>query len=691
MNFAISDGALKIRFLAISIVFMLSVPVYAEEPLMLETIQVTASRSEAGSFNVPTAVSVVGTDEIEKQIPQIVPDLLRGQAGVTVQETTPGQGIPIIRGLKGSEVLYLVDGMRLSNAIFRNAPNQYTAMLDPFNVDSIEIVRGASSALYGGDAMGGVVQVLTPTPEFEGLNWQSKTDLTSSYASAENAYQTHLKLSAGKDDIAVFGGFGYQDFDNRVAGGDKEQQHTGYKSWSGNAKLVYKPSEAHELLLDMQYFTQPKTPRYDELVAGYGQTKPSSDVFFFEPNERLFLHGRYRFTKSTPLFDSLEFHAAHQRITDDRRARDFGYSEESRERNASHLTGVTAQASLAHWTDSQLVYGFEYYHDEVTSSRVDTNINTGNQSTASSRFPEGSTMDSYAVYGNETLQLGDRLQLLLGTRYSHYHTVLDPADRGVGAELNHHDVTGNVGMSYQMIDGLKFVSNFGRGFRVPNIFDLGTLGSRPGNRYNIANPDLQPETILTWDFGFKLQSQHWQAEAIGFVSDYQDKITSVETGDVIAGRTVVQNQNVNKVRLYGSEFGARYVANDRLEFFSSLNYTYGDETFEDKSTLPADRIPPLSGRFGIHYNLMPTLWFDTYSRFSSSQNRLSDRDKSDPRINPNGTAGWATLNFRAGWQPDPHWALQLDLENVLDKNYREHGSGIDAKGINAIASLRVTL
>lgn len=663
----------------------------ADEPLILPTMQVTASRSAADSFDVPTAVTVVGAAEIDRQVPQILPDLLRGQTGVFVQETTSGQGIPIIRGLKGSEVLYLVDGMRLSNAIFRNAPNQYAALLDPFNVERIEVVRGPSSALYGGDAMGGVVQVLTSTPHFDGPNWQSKAVFDNSYAGAENAFQTHMKLAAGKDDIAVLSGFGYQDFDNRVAGGGEEQQHSGFKSWAGNTKLIYQPNEAHELLLDMQYLQQPKTPRYDELVAGYGQTQPNSDVFFFEPNERLFFHGRYRYIKAAPIFDNLEFHVAHQRITDDRRARDFGSVKEARERNASHLTGLTAQAALAHWINSQLVYGLEFYHDEVTSSRVDTNINTGVGKTATSRFPDGSTMDSYAAYGNETVQLGERLQLLLGSRYSHYHTVLEPADRGVGAELNHHDVTGNVGLSYLLVDGLKFVSNFGRGFRAPNIFDLGTLGPRPSNRYNIANPELQPETILTWDFGFKLQNQHWQAEAIGYASDYNDKITSVLTGDVIAGRAVVQNQNVNKVQLYGAEIGARYFAGDRLELYSSLNYSLGDETFEDGKRLPADRIPPLNGRLGLYYKLMPTLWLESYTRFTTRQNRLSGRDLADPRINPNGTGGWATLNLRAGWKPDSRWALQLDLENVLDKNYREHGSGIDAAGINVIAGLRITL
>jgi hemoglobin/transferrin/lactoferrin receptor protein len=686
-------GIAYIRLIALGL-WAISRPASAgsDEATWMDTIQITASRAPLGSFDVPTAVTTVSPAEIERQVPQIVPDLLRGQTGVFVQETTPGQGIPIVRGLKGSEVLYLVDGMRLSNAIFRNAPNQYMALLDPFNVDRIEVVRGASSTLYGGDAMGGVVQVFTPVPRFFGSEWQSRTVFNNSYGSAENAYQTHLSMSGGRDDLAVTGNFGYQNFGDRIAGGGDRQRHTGFESWAGNAKLLYHPGDAHELLFDMQFFSQPETPRYDELVPGYGQTEPSSAVFSFEPNERLFFHGRYRYSRATALFDALEFHVAHQRITDDRRTRDFGSSREARERNASLLTGITAQATLEQDSFGKLVYGLEFYHDEVTSSRVDTDIGTGTRSAATSRFPDGSTMDSVAVYGHETLHLGERLQLQFGSRYSHYHTMLEAADRGVGAKLDHHDVTGNVGLSYALLDELKFVANFGRGFRPPNIFDLGTLGPRPGNRYNIANPDLKPETILTWDFGFKFQNPWLQAEAIGYVSDFRDKITSVLTGETTPdGRNVIQNRNVNRVELHGAEVGARYRLDDRLALYGSLNYTFGEETFGDGDALPADRIPPLNGRFGVYFRPWPAVWVETFCRFADRQNRLSGRDLDDPRINPNGTAGWVTLNLRAGWQPNRHWALQLDLENMLDKNYREHGSGVDARGVNLIASVRLAL
>ncbi len=163
-------------WLIILVVFLLLVPGPAwgqeEEPVVLEEIQVTAGREEESTFEVSTGVTVVGPKEVERRAPEVLPDLLRGEEGVYVQQTTPGQGSPIIRGLVGSSVLHLVDGMRLNNAFFRNAPNQYLALVDAYNVERIEVVRGPASTLYGSDAMGGVVQVITPIPRFEGVEWQ---------------------------------------------------------------------------------------------------------------------------------------------------------------------------------------------------------------------------------------------------------------------------------------------------------------------------------------------------------------------------------------------------------------------------------------------------------------------------------------------------------------------------------------
>jgi outer membrane cobalamin receptor len=89
----------------------------------MESVVVTATRTEASVLEVADAISAIDSTDISRLAPELLAEMLRGVPGAFFQQTTPGQGIPIIRGLKGSQVLHLVDGMRLNNAFFRNAPN----------------------------------------------------------------------------------------------------------------------------------------------------------------------------------------------------------------------------------------------------------------------------------------------------------------------------------------------------------------------------------------------------------------------------------------------------------------------------------------------------------------------------------------------------------------------------------------
>lgn len=124
-----------------------------------------------------------------------------------------------------------------------------------------------------------------------------------------------------------------------------------------------------------------------------------------------------------------------------------------------------------------------------------------------------------------------------------------------------------------------------------------------------------------------------------------------------------------------------------LEVFGNLTYTYGWETLPQGQVLSADRIPPLNGRVGLLYRSGPKVWIEPFFRFSSPQDRLSNRDLTDPRINPNGTTGWTTASLRLGWILSQYLTLHGTLENMFDQPYREHGSGINAPGKNVVVAL----
>jgi len=672
---------------AVSAVVMLAAPhANAEvpdhdDPLLLNRIQVTATRAEENALEVPMAITIVDREGIMRQVPQTVADLVHGEPGAYVQQTTPGQGNIIIRGLKGSEVLHLVDGFRLNNAFFRNAPNQYLALVDPLNLDAIEIVRGPMSTLYGSDAMGGVVQLLTPEPRFAGDAWQSDALLRTRYSSADESSHSRAAFQSGRDGFGVSAGVSYQDVnDLRVGGGDR-LPFTGYTQRSGDFKLIATPAAGHELTFSAQFSDQPRTPRHDALVPGFGQTRPDNVEFLFMPQQRRFSQLRYVMSNPLALADRIDVHLGWQTTVDDRTTREFGTTNREIENNASTLRGVTAVATKS-VGDHHVSYGMELYQDRVDSFRKRENSTTGVISARPARYPDGSTMDSLAFFVTDDWRIAPRFELAGGLRYSRFDIDLPPVINGIGVQMEPDDVTAQIGFSWKLGDALRLVGNAGRGFRAPNVFDLGTFGDRPSNRFNIPNPELRPETVNSFDIGLKHASGALEFEVVAYRSNYRDKITSVLTGDrTETGRDIVQSRNATRLILHGLESGVRWQANDANALRASLTWSRGEEVFEGDE-YPADRIPPLFGRIGVQTTLASRWELENWVLYATRQDRLSPRDAVDARINPEGTAGWATINTRLGWQAHERLRVQLQLENLADKRYREHGSGLDNPGRN---------
>jgi len=658
-----------------------------ESDRTLETVVVTATRIEQSALDVAEAVSVVGSEEIRRLAPDLLAEALRGVPGAFFQQTTPGQGIPIIRGLKGSQVLHLVDGMRLNNAFFRDAPNQYLGLVDAYAAERTEVVRGSAPSLHGADAMGGVVQVLTREPQPDTPDWTGQSRYYAAFNSADSSIIGRAEAAAGREGAVLSGGITYQNHGDRTTGGGSKVRPSGYRLNAADLKWRQDFDERSELMLSLQYLEQPSTPRVDELVPGFGQDQPSSQQYEFMPNRREFLHARYRLESTSRWFSTLEAHLARQTITDDRLTQDYAAPEITREFNASELDGLTLQFNSP-WdsgggVERELVWGFEYYADEISSSRFRRPAAALPEQEITARFPDGSEMDSVAIYATNQWSW-KRLFIEAGLRYSRFDISLPATAEIPRVRLTPTDLTGDLHANYEVTPGVRLVTNLGRGFRPPNVFDLGTLGSRPGNRFNVPNPNLRPESVWSYDLGLKVSRGRWQAEAFAWYADYRDKISSRLTGDVTPeGRLVVRSDNLNQARLYGFESGVRYLVDPGIELYAVLNYTHGDESDPNGSSTPADRIPPLNGRAGLVWEPGEQWRIEPYLDWAGSQDRLGPRDLEDPRIDPEGTDGWVTLNLLASWQATASATFGLKLQNLGDYAYREHGSGIDAPGRNA--------
>ena len=670
--------------LAWAVLSATTTPVLAQESdgETIDEIQVTATRRPVRAGDVSAALTVISSEDIDRA--KLMTDALAARPGVFLQQTTPGQGAAIIRGLKGSEVLHIVDGMRLNNAIFRNAPTQYMALVAPGTVDRIEVVRGAPASLYGSDAVGGVVQALSRIPALDAPGVAGSAFVA--FDTADLARLARASVEFGDEQIAALFSGEYLETGDRRVGGDERIGPSGYQSKGLRAAVSLTPGDGTSWLFDLQAARQPKTPRVDELVPGFGETEPASSEFWFSPNDRVFAHIRHE--REEWLWNAtLRFDLGWQRIVDDRISRGYLSTTRRYEENRSDLLGFTASAN-GETANGSWIVGAEIYHDDVASRRIEEDTLTGVTQEVVSRFPDGSTMDQAAIYGNYLRDIGDRNTLSGGLRYSSIGTDLPASGAVQAASVNQDDISADLGWVFDATEYLQVTANLGYGFRAPNVFDLGTLGERPGNRFNIPNPNLKSERITQFDIGIRHRSSRVDVDVTTFVLHYTDRISSVNTGATTPeGRDITQSQNVESADIVGVEIGGVWRITDRLDGDLVFNYVRGEQSNDAGEDEPGDRIPPLNGRLGLRYQFSESLELEPFAVFAAKQDRLSPRDVRDSRIDPNGTPGWITLNFRALYDLNDDWRITASLENLLDERYRVHGSGIDAPGRNFYLSL----
>jgi hemoglobin/transferrin/lactoferrin receptor protein len=672
---------------ALLVVFLTAIsPVMAQSAgEIVEEIQITATRRPVELVDVSAALTIVTAEEIISG--KLITDSLSAVPGVFLQQTTPGQGAAIVRGLKGSEVLHLVDGMRLNNAIFRNAPTQYMALVAPGTLERIEVVRGASASLYGNDAVGGVVQAISRVPDFDSAG--SCREATIAFDTGDLARILRASLESGDEKLAMLASGEYLSTGDRRTGSGDRIGPTGYDSKGARVAVSLTPADDRSWLFDLQYASQPMTPRIDELVPGYGQTDPSSSEFFFAPNERVF--GHIRHARDEGLWGAdWNFDLGWQRIVDDRISRNYLADIRRYESNSSDLFGLTVNATRDIIGGSWIV-GAEYYHDDVRSRRQEENLVSGQINDVTARFPDGSNVDQAAIYGNMLRDVGARHSLSGGVRFSAVSVDLPQSGTIAASNVEQSDISADVGWIVEVANGTQLTANLGYGFRAPNVFDLGTLGERPGNRFNIPSPDLESEHITQFDVGIRHRAESWDLDLVVFALHYTDRIASVLTGVVtLDGRNVTQSRNVASADIRGVEASAHWLISPSVSADVVVNYVRGEQADVDGNKVFADRIPPLNGRMSVRFDWSDDIRIEPYLLFAAKQDRLSPRDIEDVRINPDGTSGWITANVSADWLINEFVAVTVTLENLADHQYRVHGSGLDSVGRSLFLSLRTT-
>jgi len=636
----------------------------------------TGGLDEKPLFDLPGLATVRTRQRIEEMAPLTTPEALQEEVGVLIQRTNLGGGSVFVRGLTGNQVLILVDGIRLNNSTFRFGPNQYLNTIDPGQIERIEVVRGPQAVLYGSDAIGGVVNVITRSAAGIGSGPGIGGSFAQRFSSSDTGLYSRGNVEATFRRSGIFVGGSYLDRNDLDPGGSTPRQDfTGYEQSAADLKFDSMIDQHNMFTVGIQHLVQHDVPRTDKFVN-------SNESFIFDPQQRDLYYLRWQGTGLGRVVDAYRITASFQRQQEGLRRQKFGNPTLRRSFDDVQTTGVELMAASDLGMFGRLTYGTQWYYDEIDSRRVDIDTNTQTVTPGRASFPDDSRYNRLGFFLQNDLAVTQRLRATGGVRYTSINAGATPlvgqAETPTPIEPFFQDWTGSVGLVYELSPCVHVVGTVSEGFRAPGLDDLTAL--RATNQgVDIPSPNLGAETSWNYEVGLKTDFERFQGQIFGFWTDLNDLIVRVPAGFQIDGTDAFVKRNVAKAEMDGLELTGRYLVAQQWSLYGNLAYVFGRDLTQNE---PMSRIPPAQGIFGLRWRGEGGCrWFEIYEWMVARQDRLSARDQDDPRIPVGGTAGYHTLNLRSGMRVGHNGKLTLGLENILDRHYRIHGSGIDAPGI----------
>ncbi len=656
---------------------------------LLNVRVVSGSRRQQNLIESPRSMSVITKDEIRRRNYRTIPDALNNLAGVMTQYTNYGGGSPMIRGLIGNRILILIDGIRVNNSIFRLGPNQYLNTIDINRVEQIEVVRGPGSVLYGSDALGGLINIITRKPPAGFGTAELHTGLSARLSSQDRGISTRAQLEGGFGKLGVTGGVSLKRFGDLRAGGlIARQLNTGYDEAAGDLKLTYSIAKDREFTFSAEQFRQEDVRRTDLLRSG-------TDLRYdWDPQSRRMFLFQYKQGKTGRFIEEwqLSFTSQHTEEKINRIAANRPNALR-RQDDQVRTEGAVLQATSRLGTHQVFTYGFDFYHDRVGSQRNDLNLFTGKSTVEKSTFANGSRFHSLAGFVQDEIQVTPSLALNLRTRYSRFHldaATTDPANGTLLIDSNPRAWTAGAYLSQRLKTGLFLVGGIGQGFRAPNVDDS-TISGAFASGLEVPNPHLKPERALNYETGLKYQGKHFSGSLSVYRSHFRDLIDRTPglylglpfldaNGNGLKDKTedsIFLRMNVGQATIAGLELEAMLQLNHSWSAWANASWIRGVDTVKNA---PLTRIPPAKGEAGLRWQPSSKVWVEPWAFYAWRQDRLSSADRADPRIAPNGTPGFILAGIRAGFNLGEIGVLTVNAGNLMNRAYRLHGSGIDGPG-----------
>lgn len=653
---------------------------------------VSANRYEQQPFDISQPVVIFSADKIASQSPVIIPDLFRDAPGVEVNDAGPFRTRPVIRGIYGSRVLILVDGERLNNTRESTFSGAQLSLVDISQVERVETVYGPGSVLYGSDALGGVINIITKAPR-EVLG----TNRFKPYGTAQLRYSTVDEQKKGR---LEFGG-NYNKF-NFLAGGsyreaaDYESPETTVvnsalgEETSLDLKAGYQLTANHQLSLEVE--------RFRAKDIGYPGTPDPPNFpakFTFPYHDRDNIAIKWEGNDLTPHLPKISAKLYYQKVS-----KDFdsemtvpagpGMTLYSFSKTLTDIKtlGLNFQHLFLTTKEQHLTWGVDYYREMIDGSRwLNTIMSMSNgmvlfdDTTTNSTVPENH-LDAVGIFLNNQLSITDAAILTLGLRYDRFYTKTEKTSDYMDTRVtppvvyesqnqNSGSLNGGLGVVCHILPWVNLVANLASGFRAPNVVEMYFSGQASGSEWVIPNYDLEPERSFNLDMGAKFNFGKFYASLTVFQNNFRDYIDLEATGDTVhIGKNSYPEWhyvNITELRISGIEEILEGDLGNGLYGSCTVTYNKGQNITADQPffVAPSKTVLALgwknkTGRFGIEPSV----------RYVKKQDRVPKEPDGDYLDNLP-TKSFTVANVDAFFKIFKWQTLNLSIKNIFDETYAE--------------------
>ena len=664
-------------------VFLVAKIVFAQSPdttaINLNEVVVTATRNNNLLMDIPAQVDVINKDEINSFPLSTIDDILKSAANVYVNRSWgifSKNAAITMRGLEGSDrVLILIDGIP-KNSLTGGSVNWHN--VQPAELEKIEVVKGPVSALYGNNAMGGVINLITRLPEkkFEG-SAEAFYGTYNTLGGNLNLGGNHVKNEEGF--YWLLNGF-YRQGDGYLFEApdyiDPTDIKTALNEGGLNLKTGYRFNNKQriELVVD----------QYNEVRGG------GTKIFTNEGSVDHVFTGHFRANHYATYGKALVTTSVY--YTNE----DYFSQKESMNESAEYRLldsylkrqdyGLISTMSLPWFARQRLTAGFEIKSGSSTYNE--------NYRTSPDELYSNGKLDIAGIFvQNELPFWKSKLKAVLGLRldaarfYDGRQSVVNPT-KATGFSKSFDEnfdpnswfaLSPKASLEYAFKPLSRMYVSVSRGFKPPKIKDLSQSG-KINKGFRLANPELEPEYLTNYEIGYRyLQNERLIIGTALYYSLGRDFQYSVSTGDSVdTGGTslkpVLVSENIARVKIAGLELSASYFITRQLSV--QLSYAYNYSIISEYHPSLADPSANLSGKqmaeVSPHTAYAGLDWKNRYFNFQINGNYV-DQQWFDPE-NTILVDDYFLLNTRISRVFYKHYQLAFDAQNLLDNQF------VDRKG-----------